>query len=720
MPELLLELLSEEIPARMQLRAAADLRDLVTKGLADAGLAFDSAEAFSTPRRLALVVRGLPDKQPDQRVDQKGPRTSAPADAVKGFARSVGRAPGELVIRDTEKGPTYFFEDLVAGKDTVRVLDEVLDFAIEALRWPMSMTWGEAEFRWVRPLHTVLFILDGETVPFHIDMVREGARARARDLGLVTNDDLDDLAVAVVARNKGFHRELAATGATVGHRFLAPDAITVSGFDDYRDKLRAAKVLLDPAERREAILTGAEGLAKEVGLKLRKDPGLLDEVTGLVEWPVPLMGSIDRRYLDLPPEVLVTSMRKHQRYFALETADGELADRFVVVADNEAPDGGAAIVAGNERVLRARLADAEFFWNQDRKATLASLAPPLGGIVYHEKLGTLDQKVDRVQALAVELCAWVPDADKDKVRSAARLAKADLVSGMVGEFPELQGIMGRYYALADGESAEVADAVAEHYAPKGPNDRCPSAPVSVAVALADKIDALAGFWGADEKPTGSKDPFALRRAALGVIRLILENRIRMPLRRAVGLANDLYARSAPSEDLMGFFADRLKVHLREKGVRHDLIAAVFALAGEDDLVRLLARVDALAAFLGTEQGDDLLTAYRRAASIVRIEEKKDLAEYGAEVDDAQLTESEEKALFAALREARGTLAGELEAERFTGAMEALARLRGPVDAFFDRVTVNTDDAELRANRLRLLSEITATLEQVADFSLIEG
>jgi glycyl-tRNA synthetase beta chain len=686
-PELLLELLSEEIPARMQVRAAANLCDLVTKGLAEAGLTFDAAEAFSTPRRLALVVRGLPDKQPDRTAERKGPRADAPEKAVDGFLKSVGLSLDQIEERDTGKGVVLFAVLETKGARSAEVLPHLLRTAVSEMSWPKSMRWGETASRWVRPLHGLLAVLDGAALDLELDLGGAALRGDA---------------------------------STAGHRFLAPGAITVSSFDDYKGKLRAANVLLNPAERREAILSGASLLAKREGLMLREDHGLLDEVVGLAEWPVPLMGSIDREYLDLPPEVLVTAMRKHQRYFALESADGKLADKFVVVADNEALDGGAAIVKGNERVLRARLADAEFFWNLDRKATLASLAPALAGVVYHEKLGTLDQKVERVQALALELCRWIPGVNKDEVRSAARLAKADLVSGMVGEFPELQGIMGRYYALKDGESTDVADAVAEHYAPKGPDDRCPSAPVSVVVALADKIDTLAGFWGADEKPTGSKDPFALRRAALGVIRLILENGLRMPLRSALELANDLYPRSAPAEDLMAFFAARLKTHLREKGVRHDLIAAVFALAGEDDLVRLLARVDALSAFLGTEQGGDLLIAYRRATSIVRIEEKKDSQEYRADVDEALLTENEETELAAALRDARGVLAGEAEAERFTGAMEALSRLRGPVDAFFDKVTVNSDDAGLRANRLRLLSQITATLEQVADFSLIEG
>ena len=692
--EFLLELLSEEIPARMQARAAAELRARVTAGLAAAGLAHGRAEAFVTPRRLALVIHGLPRRQPDRVIERKGPSADAPAKAIEGFLRSVGRARDELEERPTPRGAVLFSVQHVPGKAAEDVLAEVLAAALDTFPWPKSMRWGSGTRRWVRPLHHVLALLDGAP-----------------------------LSLPVAGQEAG--------SMTVGHRFLAPQRIEVANFDEYAAKLREGFVILDRGERRQAIEHGAESLARDAGLRLRRDERLLDELAGLAEWPTPLLGTIDSEFLSLPPEVLETTMRIHQRYLATETADGRIADKFVVVADNSPRDGGARIVSGNERVLRARLADARYFWDEDRRTPLASRAPALAGIVFHAKLGTLDAKADRMQALAVALCESVPGSGRDKVRSAARLAKADLVTGMVGEFPELQGAMGRYYALNDGENADVADAIAEHYAPRGPDDRCPTAPTSVVVALADKIDTLVGLWAVGEAPTGSKDPFALRRAALGVIRLVLENRLRVPLLRAFRLAAGQYsAQSTGGEDrfagdevgrgLLSFFADRLTVHLRERGVRHDLIAAVFALQGQDDLVDLLRRVDTLAAFLETDSGADLLAAYRRAANIVRIEQKKDGASHRGPVHADLLEAVDERALAAALEKARDALARNLDAEEYTAAMAALARLREPVDAFFERVTVNADDPKLRANRLRLLAQITATLEQVAQFSRIEG
>ncbi|MHA1537928.1 MAG: glycine--tRNA ligase subunit beta, partial [Alphaproteobacteria bacterium] len=548
---------------------------------------------------------------------------------------------------------------------------------------------------------------------------------------------------------------------TLGHRFLASKTFTVKDFADYKAKLEAAHVLLDSEDRRAKIEKDAKALAKKAGLVLRDDPALLGEVAGLVEWPVVLIGDIDAEYMDVPPEVLVTAMRSHQKYFAVEDKDGNLAAKFILVANIETADGGKAIVAGNERVLRARLADAKFFWDQDRKQTLVSRAVALQGIVFHARLGTLDQKIDRVQALASGIAGHVPGADRDRVRSAARLAKADLSTGMVGEFPELQGIMGRYYALADGESAEVANAIAEHYAPRGPNDTCPSAPVSVALALADRLDTLVGFWAIDEKPTGSRDPYGLRRAALGIIRLVIENGLRLPLaplmneaaemllnqrltdavleKRAtldqLGLDEHLAVESFEVEveddtpfgevyaivpELLSFFADRLKVYLRERKVRHDHVDAVFALGGEDDIVRLLARIEALAAFLGSDDGANLLIAYRRAANIVRIEEKKDKASHAGAPDPSAFVMDEEKALFEALETTAKSAGAAIEQEKFKEAMAALAALRAPVDTFFDKVTVNAEDAGLRANRLRLLSAIRAVMDRVADFSKIEG
>ncbi len=688
MPELLLEILSEEIPARMQARAAEDLKRLVTGGLEEAGLEFSSARAFATPRRLALVVDGLPAKTPDISEERRGPRADAPDRAVEGFLRGNGITRDRAEIRETGKGSFYFAVIEKKGAKSADLLPPILAEAIDALPWPKSMRWAGRPERWVRPVHGLLCLLDGRKV----SLARGG----------------------IESGNK-----------TIGHRFLAPKPFAVKGFDDYAAKLRDAKVILDAAERREIILADAARLADEAGLRLRDDPGLADEVAGLVEWPVTHMGGIDGEFMDLPPEVLTTSMRAHQKYFALETKSGSLAPNFIVVANTETSDEGEAVVAGNERVLRARLADAKFYWDQDRKASLASRAPALKDVTFHARLGSLGDKIERVEALAAVIAGYVPGAGTDEARAAARLAKADLTTGMVYEFPELQGIMGRYYALGDGVDPAVADAVRDHYSPLGPSDDCPAAPVSVAVALADKLDTLVGFWAIDEKPTGSKDPYALRRAALGVIRLVLENGLRLPLNEAIGASMNAYAHAVAVpesivDDLLAFFADRLKVHLREQGTRHDLISAVFALGGEDDLVRLIARVSALGGFLETDDGANLLTAYRRAANILRIEEKNDGASFEGDPDTGLFTAAQETNLFEKLAAAEAQIAPNLADERFDRAMNEFARLRRPVDDFFDHVTVNCDDPALRVNRLRLLSRIRATMNRVADFSRIEG
>jgi glycyl-tRNA synthetase beta chain len=718
MPELLLEILSEEIPARMQKRAADDLKRLVCDGLKGAGLEFSSAEAFATPRRLALVIDGLPEKQPDVSEERRGPRADAPEKAMAGFKGSL---PEGAVIeeRETEKGTFLFATVDIKGRETANILPGLIAESLLELPWPKSMRWSIYGNRWVRPIHNILYVFNGGShqIPFKIRTV-----------------DADDFP-EITGPNAS---ESLKSNQTRGHRFLAPGAIEVADFADYKQKLLAAKVMLDPAERRAKIADAADALAKAEGLSVKDDPALLDEVTGLVEWPVVYMGGIDDEFMDVPPEVLITSMKSHQKYFSCLDAGGKLANRFIVVANTETEDGGKQVVAGNERVLRARLSDAKFFWDQDRKTSLSAKAPALKDRVFHAKLGSMDEKVDRMQALAADVAQYVPGADKDRVRSAARLAKADLSTGMVGEFPELQGLMGRYYAVHDGESEEVADAIAEHYSPLGPNDTCPSKPVSVCVSLADKIDSLVGFFGIQEFPTGSKDPFALRRAALGVIRLILENKLRIGLNTAFKQAMSLYrldvhftAGSKVNQPLSGlnpqtsfwlmdFFADRLKVHLREKGVRHDAIDAVFALGGEDDLVRLMARVDALSAFLASDDGENLLTAYRRAANILKIEEKKDERRYDGAVDGGAFQQDEERILHRGLSEAGPAIAKAVAEEDFAGAMAALARLRGPVDAFFDGVQVNADDAALRENRLKLLNEIRAALGGVADFSKIEG
>jgi len=689
----------------MQVRAAEDFKKLVTDKLRAQGLAFGSADAFVTPRRLALAIDGLPLKQADVREEKRGPRVGAPQPAIDGFLRSTGfKSLDECEQRDTGKGVFYFAVVEKAGRSTSDILPELVVEAIHGLAWPKSMTWANTTFRWVRPLHSILCVFNGHAVAGQLDL--------------------------------GGGAAIPFVNTTVGHRFMAPQRFAVANLREYRGRLKSAHVMLDHAERRAAILKLAEDAASVEGLTLKRDDGLLDEVTGLVEWPMVRMGRIDVAFMDVPPEVLTTAMRAHQKYFALEqpagvgkeSAQRVLAPRFLVVANMLTDDGGKAVIAGNERVLRARLSDAKFFWDQDRRKTLDQHAETLDGILFYQGLGTMGDKARRLTQLAESIAQrWVTDADARLARRAGQVCKADLTSGMVGEFPELQGIMGRYYARHHGEDPAVAEAIGQHYQPLGPSDRCPTAAVPVALALADKLDTLAGFFGIDEKPTGSRDPFALRRAALGVIRLILENKLRIPLTDVFALsykgyvAFDRFAAESTSRALIDFFADRLKVHLREQGVRHDLIAAVFGvMGGEDDLVRLLARVDALKAFLDTDEGADLLVAYRRAANILRIEEKKDGRSYERLADPQLFAQAEERALFDAITDAGGEAQLLLGSEDFAGVMAALARLRDPVDAFFDSVTVNAEDAAQRANRLCLLSQIRVAMNAVADFSRIEG
>jgi len=680
MAEFLLEILSEEIPARMQQRGCDDVRQKIVTALDKAGLSHGRVQAFSTPRRLVLVIDDMITSQPDTTEQRRGPKIDAPEQAINGFLKSVGMTRDQVTEQETKKGTFLFAEIHSKGLSAKDVLEDLLPNVLATVGWPKSMRWGKNPFTWVRPVHSVMALLDGDIIDFEFAGVRSG--------------------------NK-----------TVGHRFLDPGVITVSSFTDYREKLKSAHVMIDQDARRAHIKTDAEKLAASQGLTLKPDDGLLSDVTGLVEWPHVLMGAIDDQFMDLPVEVLETSMKKHQFYFSTLDKDGKLANRFIVVAATIAKDGGKQIVKGNERVLSARLADARFFWDQDLSRTLASRTPDLQKITFHAKLGTLDEKTDRVQALATEIAGHIDGADRDLVRSAARLLKADLTTGMVGEFANLQAVMGRYYALHDGEKPEVAEAIKDHYAPLGPDDYCPTAPVSMAVALADKIDTLCGFWSIDEKPTGSKDPFALRRSALGVIRIILENKLRLPLL-------PWFEQGTGSRDvalsLLDFFADRLKVYLKNLGVRHDHVAAIFALGHEDDLVRLLSRVDALGAFLATTDGENLLTAYRRAANILRIEEKKDGVQYGPDPDKTLFNSDEERHVFKAIEQMKSVLQDHLENERFTEVMVTLATLRGPVDAFFDDVIVNADDADVRINRLKLLSCIRSALGGVADFSCIEG
>jgi len=688
MAEFLLEILSEEIPARMQARAADDLRRLITDGLTAGGIAFESARALVTPRRLVLAIDGLPLAGPDLSEEKRGPRVGAPAQAMDGFLKSTGLAVEQLEQRDTGKGVFWFAVIERKGRATVDLLKEVVEATMAAFPWPKSQRWGAHSVRWVRPVQSIVALFDGKVIPVQFGPVAAG-------------------------------------NVTRGHRFLAPETFAVTGFADYAERLRAAKVILDPAERRETILTGALALARAEGLTLKEDDGLLAEVTGLVEWPVPLIGSIDDSFMDVPAEVLITSMRAHQKYFSLLKADGSLAPRFIVVSNMAATDGGAAIVSGNQRVLRARLSDAKFFWDTDRRHRLDSRLPKLAERTFYAGLGTMRDKADRIAALAKAIAAQI-DADPVLAERAGLLAKADLSSEMVGEFPELQGVMGRYYARNDGEAAPVAEAIAAHYSPVGPSDSCPTAPVAVAVALADKIDSLVGFFAIDEKPTGSKDPFALRRAALGVIRLIVENGLRIKLGDVFGPSwasfGGTLAKTADETvaDLLSFFADRLAVAWKEQGIRHDLINAVFALGGQDDLVLLRKRVEALASFVASDDGSNLLVAYRRAANIVRIEEKKDGTSFAAPVDAAKLVQAEEQALAAALDRVGPTVEAALQAEDFAAAMAALATLRRPLDAFFEQVTVNADQPDLRVARLGLLAAIGTAMGRVADFGKIEG
>ena len=685
MAELLLELFSEEIPARMQNKAAADLARLIGDGLKAAGLEFDKAAGYVTARRLTVVVEGLPAAQPDVSEERRGPRVGAPDKAVDGFLKSAKLRRDQLEERETDKGHFYYAVIETKGRNTADVLPDLLNTAISALHWPKPMKWGSHDARWVRPLHNILCLFDGTVLP----LVWE---------------------------------HFTANNQTFGHRFMAPDALDIKDFADYQIKLKSAFVVLDAAERRAIIERDATRLATEEGLALIDDPALVSEVAGLVEWPESLIGSIDAQFMDVPQEALISAMRSHQKYFSVQDETGKMAPRFIVVANLRAEDGGAQIVAGNERVLSARLADAKFFWDLDRKNTLESRVSQLENIIFHAKLGTVRQKISRVVELCAAIAPFVPNADPALCARAALLAKADLSTEMVGEFADLQGLMGRYYAEHDGEDAAVAKAIEEHYSPLGPKDDCPSDPTSVVVALADKIDTLVGFFAIDEKPTGSKDPYALRRAALGVIRLVIENNLRLPLL-------DIFDQSSSLQDvsedldtlgLLGFFADRLKVHLKEQNVRHDYITAVFALGGESDLVRLMAQVGALSTFLGSDDGANLLVAYRRAANILRIEEKKDGQSYNQDIDRTLLSEEAEIALAARLGDVTGLVSGSINHDEFEAAGIAAATLRKPVDDFFEKVTVNAEDPDIRANRLRLLSGIRNLLDKLADLSKIEG
>jgi glycyl-tRNA synthetase beta chain len=706
MPDLLLELFSEEIPARMQARAAEDLRKLVTDRLVAAGLLYEGAKAFVTPRRLALAVQGLPARQPDVKEEKKGPRVGAPEGALQGFLRAAGlKSIAEAKVQPDKKGDFYVAVIEKPGRPAIEVIAEIVPEVVKTFPWPKSMRWGAQSARpgalgWVRPLHSMVATFGPETeepeiVPFAVDGIAAGDETR-------------------------------------GHRFMAPQPFKVRRLEDYAAKLEKAKVVLDGERRKEMILADAKNIAFAQGYELVEDAGLLAEVAGLVEWPVVLMGSFAAAFLAIPPEIIRATIRNNQKCFVLrDPATARLVDKFILVANIEAEDGGKAIVAGNERVIRARLSDAKFFYETDLKTRLEDRLPKFEHIVFHEKLGTQAERIARIEALAAELSPVV-GADVDKAKRAARLAKADLLTEVVGEFPELQGLMGKYYALEQSEDAAVAAACEEHYKPLGPSDRVPTDPVAIAVALADKIDTLVGFWAIDEKPTGSKDPYALRRAALGIIRIALLNKhdlvprslLEMHIKRIRPTLSDIEISEA-GDSFKDFFHERLKVQLRDEGARHDLVDAVLHLRGtEAGLVSIVRRVEALGKFLDTEDGKNLLAGYKRATNIIRIEEKKDGREYVGRPDLSLYRQDEERALASAIDVAKQDASAAVARGDYETAMRAMAKLRPHVDAFFDKVTVNVADGadkeKLRENRLKLLNEIREATRAVADFSRIEG
>lgn len=697
MPDLLIELFSEEIPARMQVRAAEDFKKLMTDGMVDAGLTYASAAGFSTPRRLVLTVDGLPAESPTTVEERKGPRADAPGKAIEGFLRGAGLTREALEERDTPKGPVLFAKITKTGRPAADIVAEVLEKTIRNFPWPKSMRWGDGALRWVRPLHSILCILNDEAgsniVPLTIDGIAAGDTSQ-------------------------------------GHRFMAPQRFSVNSFEDYVAKLKRAFVVLDPKERAEAIWHDATNQAFANGLEVVEDKGLLAEVAGLVEWPVVLMGRISDDFLDLPPEVLQTSMKEHQKFFSVRNPKSDRIERFITVANRETADNGATILAGNEKVLSARLADAKFFWENDlrvAKAGMGDWLKALENVTFHNKLGTQAELIDRMATLAREIAPMV-GADPKEAEEAARLAKADLSSEMVYEFPELQGLMGRYYLKAADKSDAIAAAAEEHYAPLGPSDNVPTTPVSVALALAEKIDKLTGFWAIDEKPTGSKDPFALRRAALGVIRVVLENDLSLSANDVLSASSRIVGERdggkgtafADGNEIKRFIHDRLKVYMRDQGIRHDVIDACIVMPGNDDLTLLVKRAKALSDVIGTEDGVNLIQGFKRANNILTQAQETDGVEYSYGADIKFAETDEERALFDALDAAGAKITPAMQVNDFATAMTAMADLRAPIDAFFDAVQVNADNATVRRNRLNLLSRITQTCLSVADLTKIEG
>lgn len=666
MADFLLELLSEEIPARMQVEAVRYLQQAFTELLKQAGISHNPVTPFVTPRRLAIMATGIDGTQPDITIEKKGPKTSAPQAALDGFLRKENLSIEILEKRMLGKDETYFAVIHQKGQPTAVLLKGIIEKILTGFPWPKSMRWGSSQIRWVRPLHSILCVFGSEVIPVEFAGVKAG-------------------------------------NTTYGHRFLAPQAIIIKKPDEYETSLNNAKVIADHAKRRNEILKQAEAIAAKHNLILKNDDGLLNEVTGLVEFPNVLIGNIDAQFMDLPPEVLTSEMRTHQKYFALLDKSGNLSGKFLITANMTTEDDGKAITAGNERVLRARLADGRFFFDQDRKKTLGQWAEGLKTVTFHAKVGTIAGKVERIKTLATILADNVPDADVKLVERAALLCKADLVTGMVGEFPELQGVMGRYYAIAQNENEAVANAIRDHYLPLGPDSAVPTAPVSICVALADKLDTLISMFAAGEKPTGSKDPFALRRSTLGIIRIILDNQLRLPLKRFL------------NDELLAFFSDRLIVQLKEKNIQQDVIKSVIA-NGDDDLLRVVACAKAVQDFLATEDGANLLAAYKRACNILAIEEKKDNLKYPGDIDISALQQAEEQTLFSSLEKIGDIVEPCLGKENFSGAMSGLASLRQPIDKFFDLVMINSDEVKIRANRLNILARIRREFNNIAPIS----
>lgn len=720
MAELLLELFSEEIPARMQQRASEDLKKAFEQKLLDKAIEYSSIDAFVTPRRLTIAINGVVSELPDKVTEKKGPKVDAPEKAIEGFLRSNNLTLEKLEKRSTPKGEFYFAVIEEKGGSVDEYLKDIVESSVHGLKWPKSMLWGNHDFRWVRPLQTVCCIFDGKILPITVGGIE-------------------------------------ASDTTRGHRFLNDNELQVSNIADYKSKLKKANVLLDRDERIALIQNDAEKIAKKLGVSVYPDQGLLEEVAGLVEYPVVLSGKIDEQFMKLPKEVMISSMRSHQKYFSVVDEEDNLAPYFIFVSNMKTKDNEAQIIAGNERVLRARLSDALFFWEQDQMTKLESRVEGLEKIIFHESLGTVKDKVDRIKAIAKLSSVWIPHASLLCVERAALLCKTDLNTLMVGEFADLQGVMGGYYARNDGENEDVVQAILSHYKPQGPSDTCPKDPVSIAVSLADKVDTLVGLFIIGEKPTGSKDPFALRRAALGVIRIILENNLSIPLKilfeKSIrlypkrvfktqsneNLAKKIIKKAVPvlskEEDkeqriavkqkaiiseLLQFFAERLKVSLKEENVRHDLISAVFDGGNEDDLLRLVQRVRSLEHFVTSDDGVNLLAAYRRATNIVRIEEKKDGFSYSGKPNKELLTQKEEKTLYRALKVKADPIAKAVKNDDFETVMKELTDLREPIDNFFDQVTVNSENSEIRANRLKILSQIRTFLNDVANFDKIEG